>query len=157
MSVSLLQVPSNAFAISINKLGQLKGIRKGRPTWKCDYMLLWESDTEDGAIFIELKKRFSNFPRAGEQLRRSPAYLDYLCAVCRIEHKLRATPRPSNISYVLIARDGLPSLSRLELYGSQLQKPLFYEDIVVYPLIGETHKFARLRRNDRSAAVRPKP
>lgn len=66
----------------------------------CDYLVIFQSDANYYAIFIEMKKTMTG-QKGHEQLRRSLPILDYLISACKIECELN-NPRVS-VKYVLIS------------------------------------------------------
>lgn len=73
MDVELTEIPSGVIAIDMNRIGHLqKGIKNSDCTQICDYLLVWEVDGRDIAIFVELKSTLNlDEKKPMEQLRRS--------------------------------------------------------------------------------------
>lgn len=90
-------------AIRLNKFSHFSALKSDNSrTKKCDYLLIVELDGIIHAVFIELKKTFTEDDEPKEQLRRSRPFLDYLISVCEIENELSLEPKPIE-KYVIIA------------------------------------------------------
>jgi len=97
-------------------------------------------------MFVELKKTMKDDGRAEEQLRRSLAYLKYICSMCRLEDDA-GCPATQMIrtQYVLIGRNVHPNL-RKRRYPPQM--PLLakeHDDIVVSRFVGSEFRFEWLQ------------
>ena len=91
----------------MRRIGRLQGIRDGKWTKVCDYLVVWRTAIgdhgRDNAMFVELKKTLAGDRSGGmEQLRRSRPYLDYLRSVCRVEFGAISPPMGVPTRYVLI-------------------------------------------------------
>lgn len=102
MEVEVSNFPADAIAIRPDKLGSLSGLRNG--DWKkaCDFMLVCNTNGQDIAIFVELKKTLKD-TSGMEQLRWSLPLLDYLYSIYQV-NLTRKLKSKFNIRYWLIAQ-----------------------------------------------------
>lgn len=103
MTVRVVDALVPVAAIRLNKFSHFSALKSDNSrTTKCDYLLIVELDGTIHAIFIEMKKTFSQEIEPREQLRRSRPFLAYLLSVCEIENELILEPKPIE-KYVIIA------------------------------------------------------
>lgn len=103
MIVQVVGALAPVTAIRLNKFSHFSVLKSDNSrTTKCDYLLIVELDGIVHAIFIELKKTFTEDDEPREQLRRSRPFLAYLLSVCEIENEFILDPKPIE-KYVIIA------------------------------------------------------
>ncbi len=103
MIVQVVGAPVLVTAIRLNKFSHFSVLKNDNSrTTKCDYLLIVELDGTIHAIFIEMKKTFTQENEPREQLRRSRPFLAYLLSVCEIENEFILDPKPIE-KYVIIA------------------------------------------------------
>ena len=102
MKVEVAVQSAPVTAIRLRKFSHFSALRDG--SWKqlCDYLLIVKSDDGMYAVFIEMKKTFTEEEKPREQLRRSPPFLEYLLSVCKIEDS-SIERRLLTTKYVIIA------------------------------------------------------
>ena len=110
----------------------------------CDYLLIGQSDGNDYAIFVELKKTLREEEKPKEQLRRSLPILDYLLSVCAVEcgsgeHKL-------TMRYILIAEQSINTLNKQRVQGEEAEKVQeeTYKSTQITTFVGTSMHFATL-------------
>lgn len=83
------ELMGNVVVICLDQcIGELSGIKDYlRRKRRCDYLIVRQCDSGIQALFVELKKSFSekNFRYGSDQLRRSTPLLEYLRWMCRVE------------------------------------------------------------------------
>ena len=103
MTVEVLSQDEPLTAIRLSKFSHFSVLKSDNSrTQKCDYLLIVELEGIIHAIFIEMKKTFTQGKGPKEQLRRSRPFLAYLLSVCEIENELILDPQPIE-KYVIIA------------------------------------------------------
>ncbi len=104
MEVAVAKPSTDVITIDMGKLSHSSAIKDVRGyRVKCDYLLLFESDGNDHAILIELKKTLGdNVQGAEEQLRRSLPLLEYLRSFCEVHYDTNFTKSEMSIRYFLI-------------------------------------------------------
>ena len=103
MKVEVFGVPADLTVINMNRIGSLKGLKDGKWKRHCDYLIVFEDDGVDHAVFIELKRTLDEDKEyAMDQLRRSIPLLEYLRRICEIHFVDK--PKQSEIPerYVLL-------------------------------------------------------
>lgn len=110
MEVEVSNFPVDAVAIRSDKLGSLSGLNNG--DWKkaCDYMLIYNTNGQDIAIFVELKRTLKD-TGGMEQLRWSLPLLDYLHSIYRVNSSRKLKSKFS-IRYWLIAQKNTMRLDK---------------------------------------------
>lgn len=78
----------------------------------CDYLLIFELEGKDHAIFIELKKTLRGDNRPKDQLLRSLPLLKYLQTVCEINSGFGQNKMELSIGYCLIGEKRSPYLDK---------------------------------------------
>ena len=146
MDVEVAEVPSSVTVIDMRKMGSLSGVRDGECRQTCDYLLVWEVEGRDVAIFVELKKTLDlNRKKSGmEQLRRSLPLLDYLCSVCRIHHGLKSYKSVA-ARYFLIGEKGGEKLDKQPVRPGRALTTETYKGITVHTFVGSMVRFDLLR------------
>lgn len=84
--VELHGVSAPFLAVRVKKLNHLSALQQGAWRQICDYLLIGQSDGNDYAVFVELKKTLREEEKPREQLRRSLPLLEYLLSVCAVEY-----------------------------------------------------------------------
>lgn len=56
MTVSIVEVPTNAVVIEMHSIRSPSGIKNGIWQRSCDYMIVFRSGEQDGVLFVELKQ-----------------------------------------------------------------------------------------------------
>lgn len=146
MEVKVIAVPADVTVIKVEQIGSLSGVR-GQFRSRCDFLILFQIDGTDAAVFVELKKTIAGGMSKGlEQLRRSPPYLEYLRTLCSIYFERRAEPlRRVDVGYVLIGRSMTPQLEMRRVSDPQVLEEKSHQGIVVRLFVGERIRFDRLR------------
>lgn len=145
MKVTVAGLPDAAVVIDLDRMGSLSGVKDGPWKQACDYLIVFHDGTQDGALFVELKKTLSDRPTdGGEQLRRSLPILRYLESMCAIHFDAMANMRPALVRYALIGKRGSQRLDkqRVRARGAPRVEP--YKGIQVVSVIGERVAFASL-------------
>lgn len=84
MRVAVVGLPAAGAAVLVERVGHLSKL--GDSCRKiCDYLLIVETEGRVQAVFVELKKTWTERKGPREQLRRSLPLLDYLRSVCEVE------------------------------------------------------------------------
>lgn len=140
--VEVSRLASDALVIRLRKkFGRFSGIKDGRWTQKCDYMIVFNGDEKNCVLFVELKNSLNKKKRAFAQLRRSLPLLKYFDSVCRI-HFGRDTCKPeTTVRYVLISAKHSRRFDKRSVRAKQLRYSDEYEDITVTTLIGSRFPF----------------
>ena len=145
MQVELVAVPDGATVINVEKLGELSGVR-GEFRSRCDYLVLFCKTGADAAVSVELKKTLQEGSKGLEQLRRSPAYLDYLRTICSIHFDGDAEPsRSMAIRYLLAGERVTELLAMRRVSDPQALRDEEYHGITVGRVVGNRLHFDRLR------------
>ena len=111
----------------------------------CDYLLIGQSDGNDYAIFVELKKTLrEEEDKPKEQLRRSLPILDYLLSVCAVEYGSRG--HNLTIRYILIAEQSINTLNKQRVQGEEAEKvqEQTYKSTQITTFVGTSMHFATL-------------
>ena len=114
----------------------------------CDYLLIGQSDGNDYAIFVELKKTLrEEEDKPNEQLRRSLPILDYLLSVCAVEHG--SGEHNLTIGYILIAEQEINMLNKQRVQGEEAEKvqEQTYKSTQITTFVGTSMHFATLIGN----------
>ena len=114
----------------------------------CDYLLIGQSDGNDYAIFVELKKTLrEEEDKPKEQLRRSLPILDYLLSVCAVEHG--SGEHNLTIRYILIAEQEINMLNKQRVQGEEAEKvqEQTYKSTQITTFVGTSMHFATLIGN----------
>ena len=139
MCVEVPPLPAPVAAIRIEGVGHLPGLREGR-SWTriCGYLLVFETGNVSHAVFVELKKTWSDKPKPREQLRRSLPILEYLRSACRIEHGSASIESPVTVSYLLICERGSMRLDKQPVRAGPAAgtRKETYENITIRTFIG---------------------
>lgn len=147
MCVRVAPLPVPAAVIRIDRAGHLPGLREGRPwTRICDYLLVFEIGNVSHAVFVELKKTWTDKQRPKEQLRRSLPILEYLRSACRIEHRSASSESPVTVSYLLVCEKGSTRLDKQPVRADPAARirEETYEDITIRTFIGTSLPLAAL-------------
>ena len=124
MEVRIEDVPSGAFVVRFDKGEQGDMTEKERLfktgmgfsfDWRCDYLILEESNTTYTATFIELKKNFRDYDsedeidlKGEEQLRWSLPGLKCLLAIYEADKHTISHERAIQVRYFLVAKHKNP-------------------------------------------------
>lgn len=104
----------------------------------CDYLVIFQSNANYYAVFIEMKENMRG-QRGHEQLRRSLPILDYLVSACKIEHNIN--PRIS-VKYVLVSEKVNSKLDKQPIRPISTKSiNKRYKGIMVKEFIGKTDFF----------------
>ena len=145
MQVELVAVPDGATVINVEKLGELSGVR-GQFRSRCDYLVLFRKTGADAAVFVELKKTLQEGSKGLEQLRKSPAYLDYLKTIYSIHFDDDAEPsRRMAIRYLLVGERATKLLAMGRVSDPQTLRDEEHRGITVGRVVGNRLHFDRLR------------
>lgn len=143
MTVSIVEVPTNAVVIEMHSIRSPSGIKNG--IWKrsCDYMIVFRSGEQDGVLFVELKQTLRDGNTEGhEQLRRSRPILDYLDRMCAVHFKTDlALPE---VRYVLIGKRNNLRIDKRRVRPGQEPQVDDHENIKVTSLLGPSVAFATI-------------
>jgi len=142
MRVTVTGLPADARIINLSRIGSLSGVKDG--PWKkiCDYLIVHQSDEQDAALFVELKKTLRDGQDGREQLRRSLPILDYLLGICEIHFSTRR-PR-GKVAYALIGERSSPRLDKQRVRAGQWPRVERYADIKVTTMLGSRVGFSRM-------------
>lgn len=149
MCVKIAPLPAPMAAIRIEGVGHLPGLREGHPwTRICDYLLVFETGNASHAVFVELKKTWTDEQRPKEQLRRSLPILEYLRSACRIEHGSASSESPVTVSYLMICEKGSPRLDKQPVRADPAARirEETYRNIMIRTFIGTSAPLAALLR-----------
>ena len=160
MEVKLIRVPMPFLAISMSH-EPIRGKRtnldpshlpalqdRGDLKKICDYLLIGQSDGNDYAIFVELKKTLrEEEDKPKEQLRRSLPILDYLLSVCTVEYG--SVEHNLTIRYILIAEQSINTLNKQRVQGEEAEKvqEQTYKSTQITTFVGTSMHFATLIGN----------
>ena len=143
MCVTVTGLPADAAIIKLSRIGSLSGVRDG--PWKkiCDYLIVHQSDGQDAALFVELKRTLHGHGTDGqEQLRRSLPILDYIAGICEIHF---STKRPrGKVAYALIGERSSPRLDKQRVRAGQRPRVERYADIKVTSMLGSRVRFSHM-------------
>ena len=146
MKVEVTGMPLGVTAIDIEKIGSFSGLNDGEWKQRCDYLLVYEVEGQNIAIFVELKKTLNqDNKKAMEQLRRSPPILKYLHSVYRIHYGIESEKPVMTTRYFLI---GEKINQRLDKQPVPLGRPLpsvDHKNITVNKFVGPRIRFDLLR------------
>ena len=147
MCVKVPPLPAPGAARRIEGVGHLPGLREGR-SWTriCDYLLVFETGKASHAVFVELKKTWTDDQRPKEQLRRSLPILEYLRSACRIEHGSASIESSVTVSYLLICERGSMRLDKQPVRAGPAAgtRKQTYENITIRTFIGTSLPLAAL-------------
>ena len=147
MELEVADIPSDITIINMRRIGSLPGVKDGEWKQVCDFLLLFEEEGEDYAIFVELKKTLNVEDKKGtEQLRRSLPFLEYLRSVCEIHYGVESSKLRKIVGYCLV---GNQNSQRLDKQHVKVGRPLpseKYKGISVDMFVGERIRFSNLSR-----------
>ena len=152
--VEVSRLVSDAVVIRLRKkFGRFSGIKDGRWTQKCDYMIVFSGDENNCVLFVELKNALNNKKRAFAQLRRSLPLLKYFDSVCGIHFGCGTGKPEMTVRYVLISAKNSHRFDKQSVRPTQLRYTDEYKDITVTTLIGSRFRFDLLWDVDNSGGV----
>ncbi len=144
MTVKLIAVPAGATVINMEKMGSLSGVLD-KFLSRSDYLVLFQENGADAAVFVELKKTLREGAKGFEQLRMSLPYLQYLKSLCNIVFEHVGQPSHHiSVHYVLVGKQVTPRLAKLPVSDPQRLPDENHRGIVVRRIVGERVRFDRL-------------
>ena len=148
MELEVADIPSNITIINMRQIGSLSGVKDGE--WKqiCDFLLLFEEEGEDHAIFVELKKTLNEENKKGmEQLRRSLPFLEYLRSVCEIHNSAESAKLEIIVRYFLVGNQISRRLDKQHVKAGHPPPSENHKGISVDMIVGERLRFRSLLRD----------
>ena len=147
MSLEVTKIPANLIVINMQKMGSLSGVKEGE--WKqiCDFLMIFEHEGKDCAIFIELKKTLNEKAKQKgmDQLRRSLPFLKYLHSVCELQYG--ANFNVPIVKYTIVAARHSPRLDKQPVRPTYPLPTENYKDISVTPFVEKEIRFNSLMRS----------
>lgn len=148
MDLEVADIPSEITIINMRRIGSLSGVKDGK--WKqiCDFLLLFEEEGENHAIFVELKKTLNEENKKGmEQLRRSLPFLEYLRSVCEIHYSAKPTKLGIIVHYSLVGNQMSQRLDKQHVKAGHPLSSENHKGISVDMFVGERIRFPSLIRD----------
>lgn len=145
MELEVADIPSNITIINMRRIGGLSGVKHGEWKQVCDFLLLFEEEGEDYAVFVELKKTLNEENEKGmEQLRRSLPFLEYLRSVCEIHHSGESAKLRIIVRYLLVGSQINQRLDKQHVKAGYRLPSKNHKGISVDMLFGERIRFRSL-------------
>ena len=146
MRLEVTKMPVNLIVVNMRKIGSLSGVKEGEWKQMCDFLLIFEDEGKDYAIFIELKKTLdeNSKEKGKEQLRRSLPFLKYLHSVCGLQ--FGADFSEPIVKYTIVAARYSQRLDKQHVKPGGRLPSENYIDISVDPIVRERINFRELWR-----------
>lgn len=148
MELEVAEIPSDITIINMRRIGSLSGVKHGE--WKqiCDFLLLFEEEGKDYAVFVELKKTLYEENKKGmEQLRRSLPFLEYLRSVCEIHNSAEPAKLDIIVRYSLVGNQISQRLDKQHVKAGYPLPSENHSGISVHMFVGERLRFTSLIRD----------
>lgn len=151
MRVCITECPQTSCAFSLRKFeGGWGGLRAGKWSKTCDYMMTYSVGNQDVVYLIELKRSRTGVESGLEQLRRTMPLVTYLKSLSEVDatrtKKQVGLPRELRIVYVLLFDARSSRFEKQSLRGNPSAGKETYLDITAYTFSAKCLKFGQLRR-----------
>lgn len=163
-TVKLTNAPPDLLAVDVRKIGkisELDGFKRNGWKQSCDYLLVFQDNGNERALFIELKATLSkkNRSKGQAQFRWSRPVLDYLRSIYEVRNKARPGSIQLSAGCAIISEKiGDSDLSKRYVNlepGEPTPEP--YENIDVSIVVGAVVSWRKLRGIQEAGASAAKP
>ncbi len=134
-------LPDEATVIAVERLGSLSGVAQSYQK-SCDYLVLYQEDDGDAAVFVELKETARDQSKGLEQLYRSAPFLEFLRSICALEWEEEMLV---GCEWVLLSKRVDSRLAKQRVSDPHGLPSEEHKGISVRRLLGDEIAFRRLR------------